>query len=192
MKYVHASREVKIPADQKVSFKVNGKQVEMKGPKGTITRDFSHARNLDISAPAKDTILLETRFPRRADLAIIGTIQGHIQNMIVGVTSGYKYKLKIVYAHFPITVKVNKDTVEIQNFIGERGFRIVPINGDVKITATKEDVTVEGIDKDIVGQNAANIQRRTRIIEKDLRVFQDGIYVYEKWAGERLFWHIKM
>lgn len=190
MKYAYVVREVPIPLDQKVSFKLDGKKVEVKGPKGTVSRDFSHARRLEISA-RKDAIVLEVKFPKKEDLAIIGTIEGHIKNMITGVTQGYRYKMKIAYAHFPITVKINKESVEIQNFIGERGHRVVSILGDVKITSTKEDVIIEGIDKDSVGQNAANIQKACKIRDKDLRVFQDGVYVYEKWAGEHLFWHVK-
>lgn len=191
MKYAYVSKEIKVPTDKGVSFKLDGKKIKIKGPKGTITRDFNHARSLAMETDGKDTILLEVKFPKKKDLAIIGTVCGHINNMITGVTDGFKYKLKIVYAHFPITVKVKNDVVEIQNFIGERGHRVVPIQGDVNIKATKEDVIIEGVDKELVGQNAANIQLKCKIKNKDLRIFQDGIYVYEKWAGDNVLWRVK-
>ncbi|MHA1792774.1 MAG: 50S ribosomal protein L6 [Promethearchaeota archaeon] len=194
VKYAYITREVKIPKDEGVSFILEGKVLTIKGPKGTVKRDFNHARNLEIFTEGDDTIVLLSKFPKKADLAIAGTIEGHVKNMIRGVTKGFLYKMKIVYAHFPITVKVDEKNkrIEIQNFTGERGHRVVPIKGDVKIKATKEDVIIEGIDKEIVGQNAANIQLRCKIKNKDLRIFQDGIYVYEKWAGDEKLWSIKM
>ena len=53
----------------------------------------------------------------------------------------------------------------------------------VKVEVTKEDVIVKGIDIEAVGQTAANIEQATKIKEKDLRVFLDGIYIYEKQVG---------
>jgi large subunit ribosomal protein L6 len=191
MKYAYVTREVPIPADKKVSAKVTGKVVEIKGPKGSLTRDFAHAKNISITMPSADKIVLESRFPKKQELATIGTLEGHIKNLILGVTEGYKFKMKIVYAHFPITVKVNNNILEIQNFIGERGNRTVKIANDVKVSATKEDVIVEGIDKEKVGQMAATIQLRCKIRNKDRRIFEDGIYCYEKWSGSTLLWHIK-
>jgi large subunit ribosomal protein L6 len=189
MKYAYSQREVTVP--DKISFKLDGKKVEIKGPKGTITRDFSHAKNVELSSPAKGKILIETRFPRKADLAMIGTLEGHIKNMILGVTVGFKYKMVIAYSHFPLTVKVNKDILEITNYTGERGMRTVPIVGNVKITTTKENVVIEGIDKEEVSLNAGRFQQAAKIRFKDRRIFQDGIYVYEKYAGDQLLWHIK-
>ncbi|MBD3186585.1 50S ribosomal protein L6 [Candidatus Bathyarchaeota archaeon] len=193
VKYAYISREVKVPLDEGVSFKLEGKQLEITGPRGTVGRDFRHAKNIQLSVVNEDTIAISAKLPKRKELALVGTLEGHIKNMISGVTKGFTYKLKIVYSHFPITVKVNKksNNVEIQNFIGERGHRVVPIRGDVNIKTTKEDVIIEGSDKELVGQNAANIQLKCKIKDKDLRIFQDGIYVYEKLVGDQVFWKVK-
>nr|MDO8114416.1 50S ribosomal protein L6 [Candidatus Sigynarchaeota archaeon] len=194
MKYAYISREVKIPADQKVSCKLDGKKVEVKGPKGMVARDFSHARNVELNMPSKDKITVEAKFPRKADMAMVGTVEGHIKNMIIGVTQGFKYKMVIAYAHFPVTCSVdkNKNIFEIKNFQGERGNRTVPIVGNVKITTTKDQVVIEGIDKEEVSLNAGRIQQCAKVFHKDRRIFQDGIYVFEKYAGESLFWHVKL
>ncbi|NMC08434.1 MAG: 50S ribosomal protein L6 [Candidatus Lokiarchaeota archaeon] len=189
MKYAYSQREVTVP--DKVTFKVDGKKIEMKGAKGTMIKDFSHAKNIDITSPAKGKILIECRFPRKADLAMLGTLEGHIKNMILGVTVGFKYKMIIAYSHFPLTVKVNKDILEITNYTGERGMRTVPIVGNVKVTATKDSVVIEGIDKDEVSLNAGRFQQAAKVRFKDRRVFQDGIFVYEKYAGDQLLWHVK-
>jgi len=58
--------------------------------------------------------------PRKKEAALVGTIYSHIQNMITGVTKGYQYKLKIVFSHFPISVKIQDKSVLIENFTGER------------------------------------------------------------------------
>ena len=107
----------------------------------------------------------------------------HIKNMITGVTKGFTYKLKIVFTHFPVQVTVEGDKVVIRNFLGERAPRVAKIMPGVKVEVTKEDVIVKGIDIEAVGQTAANIEQATRIKEKDLRVFLDGIYIYEKQVG---------
>jgi large subunit ribosomal protein L6 len=100
--------------------------------------------------------------------------------MIKGVSQGFVYKMKIVFVHFPTSVKVVEKEVHIENFIGERKARIAPILGNTKVTVKQDDVIIEGIDIDEVSQTAANIQTRTRIRNKDLRKFLDGIYVYSK------------
>ncbi|HME52047.1 MAG TPA: 50S ribosomal protein L6 [Candidatus Lokiarchaeia archaeon] len=190
MKYAYIKREVKVPSN--VTLKLDDKKVAVKGPKGEITRDFSHAKNVEMSMQ-DDTIVIEAKFPRKEQMALVGTLEGHIKNMILGVTQGFKYKMVIGYSHFPVTVKVNPDNnVEIQNFQGERGPRKVETSPNVKITSTKENVIIEGIDKEEVSMVAARLQQASRVHRKDHRIFQDGLFVFEKWAGDNLIWHIKM
>ena len=97
--------------------------------------------------------------------------------MIDGVTTGYAIKLTTVYSHFPITVEVKGSEVHIKNFLGEKSDRIAKIQGATKVTASKQDLTVTGMDKEDVGQTAANIHQATRIVGRDNRRFQDGIYL---------------
>lgn len=58
-----------------------------------------------------------------AQLACIRTICSHVENMITGVTKGYLYKMRFIYAHFPINVSITGKTVEIRNFLGEKRVR---------------------------------------------------------------------
>ena len=118
--------------------------------------------------------------PRRPQIALLRTIKAHIQNMIKGVTKGFEYKLKVVYAHFPVTVKVSGDKVIIENFLGEKRTRFAKIVGKTEVKVTGNIITVRGIDKEAVGQTAANIEQSTRIRQRDPRVFQDGIYLIER------------
>jgi large subunit ribosomal protein L6 len=103
--------------------------------------------------------------------------------MITGVTKGFSYKLKIVFSHFPISVKLQDKFVLIENFTGERRARKVKTVGDVKVKIEAEDIIVEGVNLEDVSQTAANIEQATRVRRKDPRVFLDGIYVYERNEG---------
>jgi len=180
-KVVHVEEEVEIP--QGVDVKIEGLKVTVKGPKGEITKDFSHARGV-IIRKEDNKVIVETYFADRKKKALVPTIAAHIENMITGVTKGYKYKLKIVYSHFPISVKVSGDKVVIENFLGEKAPRIAKIVKGARVRVEKDDVIVEGIDIEVVGQTAANIERATRIKGYDRRVFLDGIYIYERGVME--------
>ena len=179
MRVVETVKWIEIPEGVEVS--VDGRTVTVKGEKGTLTRDFSHAP-ISIQLDG-DKVKIQTSWPRKRETALVGTIKSHIQNMITGVTKGFTYKLKIVFSHFPISVKVREKTVEIGNFTGERSPRITRIMGNTKVTVKSEDLIVQGIDIEDVSQTAANIQRATKVKNKDPRVFLDGIYVYEQHEG---------
>jgi len=104
--------------------------------------------------------------------------------MIDGVEKGYTYKLKIIFAHFPISVKIKGKVVNVENFFGERSPRVSRIIGDAtKVNAVGEDVIVQGPSLEEVSQTAANIELSTRIKDKDQRVFLDGLYVYSREKG---------
>jgi large subunit ribosomal protein L6 len=100
--------------------------------------------------------------------------------MIHGVSEGIVYKLKMVYSHFPINLKIQGDLIKIENFLGERYPRKAKIPERVEVDIKGQDIEVRGIDKEKVGQTAANIEQATKIKNRDPRVFQDGIYIYEK------------
>jgi len=103
--------------------------------------------------------------------------------MITGVRKGFTYKLKIVFSHFPISVKVKDKTVLIENFTGERNPRKSKIVGNAQVKIQTEDIIVQGVDIEEVSQTAANIEQATKVKRKDPRVFLDGIYVNERIEG---------
>jgi large subunit ribosomal protein L6 len=171
-------REVPIP--EGVEVKLDGKTIEVRGSMGALREDFSHAPvelRLD-----RDRIRVYAAWPRKRQRALVNTIASLIKNMITGVTEGFTYKLKIVYAHFPTSVKVDKarKRVVIENFMGEKAPRTARIVGDVEVEVSGDEITVKGIRLQDVSQTAANIEQATKVKGKDLRVFLDGIYVYEK------------
>jgi large subunit ribosomal protein L6 len=179
MRLPEISRTIQVPED--VTVNLQGKKVSVKGAKGSLIRDFSFAP-IEIDAEGKN-VRISAKWPRKKEAALVGTIYSHIQNMITGVTKGYSYKLKIVFSHFPISVKAQGKSILIENFTGERRARYVKILGEVKVKIETEDIVVSGINLEDVSQTAANIEQATRVRGKDPRVFLDGLYVYERNEG---------
>jgi len=179
VKDVEAVKAIEIPNG--VDVKVDGRVVTVKGTKGILTRDFSEAPLL-IQLEDK-AIKVQANWPRKKEAALVGTVSSHIQNMITGVIKGFTYKLKIVFSHFPISVKVKENMVSIENFTGERSPRLVKIFGDTKVSVKEDDVIVQGINLEDVSQTAASIEQGTKVKVKDPRVFLDGIFIYEKREG---------
>jgi large subunit ribosomal protein L6 len=165
-----------------VAVTIEGHKVTVKGAKHTLTRDFSHASAVSLETDGK-TVRVWAQWPRKKEASLVGTIESHIKNMITGVTKGYTYKLKIVFSHFPITVKIQDKAVLVENFTGERRPRKADILGDVKAKLEGDDIIVSGANLEDVSQTSANIEQMTRVTNKDPRVFLDGIYVFERNEG---------
>merc|ERR1712130_933626 len=86
---------------------------------------------------------------RRTNLACLRTVMTHINNMMIGVTRGFRYHMRLVYAHFPIDVNIDEDGagISIRNFLGEKVVRRVKMLGAVKIrkgTDVKDELILEG------------------------------------------------
>ncbi len=179
MRLLEVEKTIVIP--EGIDVRIDGRVVTVSGEKGALTSDFSHTP-LSFEREEK-TIKIRANWPRKKEAATVGSITSHIQNMIIGVTRGFTYKLKIVFSHFPITVKVEDRRVLIENFTGERSPRMAKIVGDVKVLVKSEDIIVQGTRLEDVSQTAANIEQATRVKIKDPRVFLDGVYVYERLEG---------
>jgi large subunit ribosomal protein L6 len=130
-------------------------------------------------------IVIECQKANKNEKKVANTIAAHIKNMVEGVTKGFEYKLQICSTHFPMTVNIEKGFFLIKNFLGESKNRIVKLHGDVDVSVKEDIITVKGINIENVAQCAANIERATRITNKDRRVFEDGIFITSK-AGEKV------
>ena len=170
------TRKVKIPGS--VTVRIEGNLVKVQGPKGMLMREMYYPNVSLAIADGEMTITTESQ--RKKILAICGTFAAHLQNMCTGVTKGYQYRMKVVYSHFPIQLKIAGDRIEVGNFLGEKRSRFARIEKDVKVALGADEVTITGINKESVGKTAANIEHATRIRERDPRVFQDGVYTVER------------
>ncbi|XP_072352691.1 large ribosomal subunit protein uL6 [Scyliorhinus torazame] len=184
MKTILSNQIVDIPDNVDVTLK--GRTVIVKGPRGTLRREFNHI-NLELSllGTKKKKLRVDKWWGNRKELATVRTICSHVQNMIKGVTIGFRYKMRSVYAHFPINVVVQEtgSLVEIRNFLGEKFIRRVRMKSGVSCIvsqAMKDELVLEGNDIELVSNSAALIQQATTVKNKDIRKFLDGIYVSEK------------
>lgn len=169
--------EIEIPKGISVRFSEG--VLYVKGDKGECSKDFNKVR-VNLKVKGGKMILLPMG-KKKSDYAILNTAASHIRNLFKGVKEGYVYKLKIVYSHFPISIKVKDGYIYIENFYGERAPRKAKVVGRLtKVSVSGDDVIVEGPCLEEVSQTAANIEQATRIKEKDQRIFLDGVYIYEK------------
>ncbi|KAI0172302.1 60S ribosomal protein L9 [Hypoxylon sp. FL1284] len=186
MRYIHSQETLEIPEGVKVLIK--SRNVTVEGPRGKLSKDLSHIA-VNFSRPQKNVIGIEIHHGSRKDVATLRTVRTIINNLVTGVTKGFKYKMRYVYAHFPINVNVDKNNetgnfeVEIRNFIGEKLVRRVTMRSgvDVQISSTqKDELLLLGNSLEDVSQSAADIQQICRVRNKDIRKFLDGMYVSEK------------
>jgi len=169
--------EVEIPDGISITKKEN--LITAKGSFGSVQKDFTKMPAIIDLQDKK--IIIKSSGNRKKDFALVNTIQSVINNMIKGSSKGFTYKLKIVFAHFPISVKIKGKDISVENFFGERSPRTSKIIGDdTKVTVQGEDIIVSGPNIESVSQTAANLELATRIKNKDSRVFLDGVYIYSK------------
>ena len=170
---------VKIPDG--VQVKLAGDQVLVAGKGVALQRTLSHPRVT--MAVESGEVKIRSEYPDRRDGALVGTFAAHVRNMILGVTEGFTYEMKIVYSHFPVKATVKGEEFVIENFLGEKFPRRADIRGATKVEVKGDQVILTGPDIEAVSQTAANIEQATKIKGFDPRVFQDGIYITKK-AGE--------
>ncbi|KAJ4422648.1 60S ribosomal protein L9B [Gnomoniopsis sp. IMI 355080] len=185
MKYIHSEETLDIPEGVKVHIKA--RQITVEGPRGKLVKDLSHIA-VTFTKPKPGTIAIHIHHGVRKNVAALRTVRTIVNNLVVGVTKGFKYKMRYVYAHFPINVNLDKNPegvfeVEIRNFIGEKLVRRVVMQKgvDVEVSKTqKDELVLLGNSLEAVSQSAADIQQICRVRNKDIRKFLDGMYVSEK------------
>jgi large subunit ribosomal protein L6 len=172
------THKIAVPQGVTVTVAKGSNHTTVKGPKGTLQRAF---RSLGVKVRMDgNAVVVHKELPRRKEKAMAGTYASHIQNMIKGVQEGWTYQMKAVFNHFPIKMTIHGEEFHVENFLGERAPRVARIVPGVKITVKGADVTIEGVDLAAVSQTAANIEGCTKIRNKDIRVFQDGVYITKK------------
>jgi len=186
MRHIENEETLQVPENVKISIK--SRSVKVTGPRGELCKDLSHlAVVFDI--PKKGILRMRIFHGARKQVAALRTIRTLINNMIIGVTRGFEYKMRYVYAHFPINVNIdtNKETglpeVEIRNFLGEKLTRRIKMRPGVGVNISskqKDELILHGNSLEFVSQCAADIQQICRVRNKDIRKFLDGIYVSER------------
>ncbi|GAA5872974.1 hypothetical protein JCM3774_004889 [Rhodotorula dairenensis] len=187
MKQIYKEEELEIP--EGVTVAVKARIVTVTGPRGTLQKDLQHTNmSIRVLAPSDKAVKpvhkvkLVVWHGARKHVACLRTVRSIIENMVTGVRYGFAYKMRLVYAHFPINVIIadDKKSVEIRNFLGEKRVRNIQLLDGVTISESKnqkDEIVIEGNDIQMVSQSAADIHGSTLVKNKDIRKFLDGIYV---------------
>ncbi len=181
MKEKEIKREVEIP--EGVEFKIEGRIMTAKGPKGENKKELSNPK-IEVTVEEKK-VTLSAKNATKREKTNIGTFESHITNLMRGVKERFVYRLKICSGHFPMNVTCTKEEFSVKNFLGEKIPRVLKLKPGVDVKLEGEQVTVESTNKEFAGQTAAEIERLTKVKNKDRRVFQDGIYITEM-AGRKV------
>ncbi len=161
-----------------VSAEMDHLELTVDGPEGSVTRRLWYP---DVDVSVEDgSVVVESDESDAKTRSTIGTFESHVENMFHGVTEGWEYQMEVFYSHFPMDVAVENGDVVIENFLGEKAPRRTPVHGDTDVQIDGEEITLSGPDIEAVGQTAADIEQLTRVNDKDVRVFQDGVYITEK------------
>lgn len=176
VKKVEASIELK----EGVLASVQQGLLTLKGPKGENKRSFFD-KSVSLSLKGNMLVLSAISGNGSREKMKIGSFKAHIKNMIKGVTEGFNYRLRICSGHFPITVSISSaNELSVQNFLGEKIPRKMKILPGAKVKIDGQEITVDGVDIEVVSHTAASIEQLTRISNRDRRVFQDGCYIIAK------------
>ncbi|POW19688.1 hypothetical protein PSHT_04446 [Puccinia striiformis] len=190
MKDIYKDEELAVPEGVKIT--IRARTVTVEGPKGTLCKHVKHI-NMDlklISTPKGQLVKFIVWHGGRKHIACLRTVKSLVENMIIGVTKGFLYKMRSVYAHFPINIIISDDarSIEIRNFLGEKRVRHVPMLEGVTVVeskAQKDEITIQGLDIEKVSQSAASIHTSCLVKNKDIRKFLDGVYVSERTTIEK-------
>lgn len=149
------SRIGKVPVNipSGVAVSVDGQKIEVKGSKGTLSRNFPEELNIEVDG---NQVKVSPAVQKENVKALWGLYKILVENMVIGVSQGYKKDLEIVGVGYKAELK-GKDLSIYAGYSSPKLFK-----APVGITFTVEGgnkIAVSGIDKQLVGQAAADIRR---------------------------------
>merc|ERR1719230_2433994 len=155
MKVIRSATAINVPKGVEVDVKA--RVVTVKGPHGTLSRNFRHIPVTIAKVDHGKKVEVSLFFGLSKQRSCIRTVCSHIDNMITGVTKKFQYKMRLVYAHFPINAQITKGgkCLEIRNFLGEKIVRTIEMLGETKIqkgAVTKDELVLQGNDVDDVSR----------------------------------------
>ena len=128
-------REIKIAVPEGVTVTAcKARKISVTGPRGSLHRDFHHIPKLDLTLNEENEVVATMWFASNKLSGSLRTTVSHISNLFDGVTKGFRYKMRAVYAHFPVNINIEKNgtVVEIRNFLGEKRTRVCNMLEGVK------------------------------------------------------------
>ena len=169
--------ELQLPKDVKAKLSEDGALITVSGKLGSTSKVVN--TSLLEAKLQGDKIVLEPspngKLAKKSALAC-NSLCFELKSAAEGVEKGVERKMKIIFAHFPISTEIKGKEVLVKNMFGERNPRIARIVGDTKVEVKGQDIHITGVDEYDVGQTAANLRKISLQRKKDSRVFQDGVY----------------
>jgi large subunit ribosomal protein L6 len=143
-----------IPVPETVVVDIQGSNVAVQGPKGTLSRDF----HPDLTVALEEGELKVSRpTDQRYHRALHGLTRALLNNMVVGVSEGFQKKLEVVGVGY--RVDLQNDGSLLLNLGFSHPVTVSPPEGiTFEVEARTKVITVSGIDKQVVGQTAAEIR----------------------------------
>jgi large subunit ribosomal protein L6 len=144
-----------VPVPSNVTATVNGREVKVKGPKGELSFTVPEKIKVEKTADGIEVSPLdETKMAR----SMWGMSRTMIANLMAGVTNGYSRTLEIQGIGFRAAMK-GKDQLQLNIGFSHDVVHKIPSGVEVKVSGAKQEIiTVSGIDRQLVGQVAANIR----------------------------------
>ncbi len=142
-------RPIEIP--DKVSVQVSDGMLEVDGPNGSLQRDIPSSVSVSV---AEDQVEVEPATNSKQDRAMWGTFASHIKNMVAGVVENFKKEL--TFSGIGYRANVKGDTLALE--MGYSHEVELDIPDGVEVTTEDDSITVQGSNKEVVGQFAATIR----------------------------------
>ena len=141
-----------ISLPEKVAVTLDGRKVNVKGPKGQL--DFTLPEGISLKSE-DGNVIVSRATEARQHRALHGTARSLVQNMIIGVTKGYVKDLEIIGVGLRAAVKGQ----DLDLSLGRSHPLLHPIPSGLTVTVNENTkIKVEGIDKQLVGQFAAEVR----------------------------------
>ena len=171
--------EIEIPQD--ITLNLEGHKIILKKDNKEVSNTITKVFNIENQG---NKIKIFSSQARKENKRLLGSIKSHIKNMIDGLNKSYEYELEICNVHFPITLTFDKAKGEfiVKNILGERYPRIIKaINPEkIEVEIKAPHIKIKSYDLEIASQNAANLEKLTKIRDRDRNKFQDGIFITKK------------
>ena len=142
-----------VPVPSGVEFRISGTKVEVKGPKGQLSRDLHPSMKIEFK---NNEVMVTRPSDGRLDRSLHGLTRTLISNMVQGVSEGYSKQLNIVGVGYKVALK-GKDLVLNLGHSHAIDYP-APKGIEFEVDGKKNTIRIKGSNKEMVGQTAAEIR----------------------------------
>jgi large subunit ribosomal protein L6 len=140
-----------IPVSSKVSIESAGGMLTVKGPKETLTKDIHSSVSIEVTP---EGVMVTAADNSRLGRALVGTYAAHVRAMLTGVETPWKKVLQLNGVGYKVEVR----GTDLVLTVGFSHPVVLAIPADLTVTVVKNNITIEGADKQRVGQFAAEVR----------------------------------